>query len=415
MLNQIRLLEFKIMARYSKKELIEFENRIVYKYKENKLPFLFHLCGGNEEQLIKIFNHINDGDYVFVTHRNHYHAYLHGIDPDIVLDKVSNGRSMFLYDREKNFFSSAIVGGIPEIAAGVALALKYKGSDKKVWCFIGDGAEDTGHFYTAVRYVESNNLPCQFIIEDNDISIEASKEDRWGSNFLFNWPQCVKRYKYTLKYPHARIEEFCDLSIASKYKKTDQEYFPKLKKYPTVQNSVKVSSELSFNEAVTKAMTALGEKEDTIFLGYNVGSKFGNAMGNFKYIDDKKKIETPVAENLMSSLGMGLSMEGFRPIVYFERHDFMMVAMDSLVNHVSQIDRISHSEFKAPVIFRTVVADEGPFYSGPTHSQNFTEMFKNILSFPVLEPETPEEVLKYYEYAYNADFPVMIVEKKSRF
>ena len=403
------------MARYSKKELIELEDKIVNKYKDNMLPFLFHLCGGNEEQLIKIFNQINDGDYVFVTHRNHYHAYLHGIDPDLVLDRVSKGRSMFLYDRERNFFSSAIVGGIPEIAAGVALALKNKGSDKKVWCFIGDGAEDTGHFYAAVRYVESNKLPCQFIIEDNDISIEASKEDRWGSDYLFNWPECVTRYKYILKYPHARIEEFCDLSIASKYKKTDKEYFPDLKKYPKVQNFEAGSSELSFNEAVTEAMTNLGKKEDTIFLGYNVGSNFGDAMGNFKNIEDNKKIETPVAENLMSSIGMGLSLEGYRPIVYFERHDFMMVAMDSLGNHVSQIERISHSEFKAPVIFRTVVADEGPFYSGPTHSQDFTEIFKNILSFPVLEPKTAEEVLSYYEYAYNADFPVMIVEKKSRF
>lgn len=403
------------MGRFTKKELIELEDKIVKKYRENKLPFLFHLCGGNEEQLIKIFELINDGDYVFVTHRNHYHAYLHGIDPEIVLDRVSNGRSMFLYDKEKNFFSSAIVGGIPEIAAGVALALKYKGSDKKVWCFIGDGAEDTGHFYTAVRYVESNNLPCQFIIEDNDISIEASKEDRWGSNFLIDWPKCVTRYKYTLKYPHARIEEFCDLSIASKYKKTELEYFPKVKEYPKVKNSKQKNLVFGFNEAVTEAMTNLGRKENTLFLGYNVGSKFGNAMGNFRNIEDTKKIETPVAENLMASLGMGLSLEGFKPIVYFERHDFMMVAMDSLVNHVSQIERISHSEFKSPVIFRTVVADDGPFYSGPTHSQNFTEIFKNILSFPVLEPKTPNEVLDYYDYAYKADFPVMIVEKKSRF
>ena len=122
-------------------------------------------------------------------------------------------------------------------------------------------------------------------------------------------------------------------------------------------------------------------------------------MGNFQNVKDNKKIETPVAENLMSSLGMGLSLEGYRPIVYFERHDFMMVAMDSLVNHVSQIERISHGAFKSPVIFRTVVADEGPFYSGPTHSQNFTELFKNIFSFPVLVPETPEDVLNYYDYA----------------
>jgi len=162
-------------------------------------------------------------------------------------------------------------------------------------------------------------------------------------------------------------------------------------------------------------MTQLGDKEDTIFLGYNVGSNFGNGMGNFKNIKDNKKIETPVAENLMASLGMGLSLENYRPIVYFERHDFMMVAMDAIVNHISQIQRISHNEYRAPIIFRTIVADEGPFYSGPTHSQNFTKAFKEIFNFPVLEPETPQEVLDFYEYAYEADFPVLIVEKKSRF
>ena len=403
------------MARYTKKELISFENNIIEKYKDNQLPFLFHLCGGNEDQLIKIFNEIKDGDYVFVTHRNHYHAYLHGIDPEIVLDRVSNGRSMFVYDREKNFFSSAIVGGIPEIAAGVAMALKRKKSEKKVWCFVGDGAEDTGHFYSAVRYVESNNLPCKFIVEDNDISIEASKEDRWGSKFIMNWPNCVLRYNYELAYPHARIEEFCDLSIASKYKKTDKEYFPEIAEYPSPRTKISEISTLTFNEAVTQAMTELGKKEDTIFIGYNVGSNFGNAMGNFKNIEDSKKIETPVAENLMSSLAMGLALEEYKPIVYYERHDFMMVAMDSLVNHVSQIERISHQDFKTPIIFRTVVADEGPFYSGPTHSQDFTNIFRQILSFPVLEPQTPEEVLEYYDYAYEAKFPVMIVEKKSKF
>ena len=282
------------MARYTKKELIEIENSIVEKYKDNKLPFLFHLCGGNEDQLIEIFNDIQDGDYVFVTHRNHYHAYLHGIDPEVVMDRVSNGRSMFIYDRERNFFSSAIVGGIPEIAAGVAMALKLKKSNQKVWCFVGDGAEDTGHFYAAVRYVESNNLPCKFIIEDNDISIQATKSDRWGSEFLFKWPSCVKRYKYDLIYPHARIEEFCDLEIASKYKKTDSEYFPQREEYQPPEKKHK-NTDLLFNEAVTEAMNKLGDKDDTIFLGYNVGTNFGNAMGNFQNIKDDKKIETPVA------------------------------------------------------------------------------------------------------------------------
>ena len=81
-----------------------------------------------------------------------------------------NGRSMFIYDKEKKFFSSAIVGGIPGIAVGLAMALKRKGSNNKVWCFVGDGAEDTGHFAESVRYVDGWDLPCEFVVEDNDIN-----------------------------------------------------------------------------------------------------------------------------------------------------------------------------------------------------------------------------------------------------
>ena len=214
------------MARYTKDELISFEQNIINNYNNNKLPFLFHLCGGNENQLINIFDKIEDGDWVLATHRNHYHAYLHGIPPETVEDRVCNGRSMFIYDKQRNFFSSAIVGGIPGIAAGIALALKRKGQKNKVWCFVGDGAEDTGHFAEAVRYVNGWGLPCTFVIEDNDMSIIANKKERWGTADLIKWPDCVKRYHYTLPFPHERTKDFCDLSKTNKIKKTDEEYFP---------------------------------------------------------------------------------------------------------------------------------------------------------------------------------------------
>ena len=94
------------MARYNKEQLIEFEQRLIDRYNNNQLPFLFHLCGGNEDQLIEIFDEVQDGDWVLATHRNHYQAYLHGIEPEIVEDRVMNGRSMFIYDKEKKFFSS---------------------------------------------------------------------------------------------------------------------------------------------------------------------------------------------------------------------------------------------------------------------------------------------------------------------
>ena len=156
-------------------------------------------------------------------------------------------------------------------------------------------------------------------------------------------------------------------------------------------------------------MTELGE-EGAIFIGYSLLP--GDAMGTLKNVPDDQKIETPVAENLMVGLAIGMSFEGFKPVVYFERHDFMLVAADAIGNHIDKIERISHGEFKVPVILKTVVDDGGLFYSGPTHSQNFTRLFREMVDFPVLEPLSSEEALEMYRYAKDSEGPVMIVEHK---
>ena len=156
-------------------------------------------------------------------------------------------------------------------------------------------------------------------------------------------------------------------------------------------------------------MAELGD-EGAIFIGYSLIP--GDAMGTLKNVPDNQKIETPVAENLMVGLAIGMSFEGFKPVVYFERHDFMMVAADAICNHMDKIERISHGKFKVPVILKTVVDDGGLFYSGPTHSQDFTKVFREMVDFPVLDAHTPDEALDMYRYAKDSDGPVMIVEHK---
>jgi len=189
------------MNHITKEKLIETTNRIIDLYHSGELPYIMHLCGGNEDQLIKIFDCIKEGDYIFSTHRAHYHYLLAGGNPDELIEEIKKGNSMFLFKKELNFYTSSIVAGTPCIATGVALALKMKNSRQKVWCFIGDGAEDEGHFYEAVRFVQSNNLACTFIIEDNDKSVDSSRENRHNT-YLMNWPDCVIRYSYKPVYPH---------------------------------------------------------------------------------------------------------------------------------------------------------------------------------------------------------------------
>jgi pyruvate dehydrogenase E1 component alpha subunit len=396
---------------WTKEELIAFEDRIGDLYLDNKLPFLFHLSGGNEDQLIEIFKDIKEGDYVISNHRSHYHALLHGIPPEVVEQRILNGRSMFIYDRERNFFCSAIIGGTPAIAAGIAWALKRKGSDKKVWCFVGDGTEDNGHTYEAIRYVDGFDLPCKFIIENNNRSVESTNEERWGktSDYQWNSPSVIKYY-YDITYPHCRKPGMIDLSKT--IKKTDEEYFPLLdiKDYPKFEELDGL--EISYKDAVLQAMTELGD-EGAVFIGYNVAR--GDAMGTLKNVSNDQKLETPVAENLMAGLAIGMSFENITPVLYFERHDFMLVAADAIGNHIDKIERISHGEYKVPIIIRAVEAFGGPFYSGPTHHQDFTPLLKELVKFPVLDPVTGTDVLKAFKGAYQSGRPAIIIERKSRY
>ena len=402
-----------------------FVDKMAKYHDAGKLPFALHLPGGNEEQLIDIFANINKEDYVFSTHRNWYHALLHGLEPEYVEETILDGRSMFMFHRMKNFYTSAIIGGPVAIAVGVAWALKRKGSSQRVYCFVGDGTEDTGHFAEAVRYVDGWDLPCTFVIEDDDMAVEVSKESRWGTAKDLDWPDCVIRYKYTKTWPHIRTGNFADLKVMKETMKTDEEYFPSERwkhqwpergeYYNKLDGDEKYGytrpDNLTYKDAVTQAMTEMGERKETIFIGYSLVP--GDAMGTLKNVPDDQKLETPIAENLMVGLAMGMCMEGFRPVVYFERHDFMLVAADAIGNHLDKVQRISHGRFHFPVVLKTVVDDGGLFYSGPTHSQNFTNVFKELVDFPVLYPQTASEALDMYRFAGEAqDHPTMIVESK---
>ncbi len=203
--------------------LIEFESGIRELWEQGELPSLVHLCGGNEQQLLNIFAQIRQGDWIFSTHRTHYHALLAGIEPELLIKRIKEGDSMFVYSRKRNFLCSAVLAGCCGIAAGVAWSIKQEAtttfiereSDKpggivniiplpRIWCFIGDGGEEEGHFYEAAMFVEANDLPCTFIIEDNNRSVDTSREHRRGAaKGLEHLFKCVKRYHYTPTYPHA--------------------------------------------------------------------------------------------------------------------------------------------------------------------------------------------------------------------
>ncbi|MCX6746792.1 MAG: hypothetical protein NTU63_01520 [Candidatus Pacearchaeota archaeon] len=166
---------------------------------------------------------------------------------------------------------------------------------------------------------------------------------------------------------------------------------------------------MKYKDAVKKSMEMLAEKENVVFIGYNVN--FGSqGYGTLKDVPKEKKIETPVAENLMIGLATGMALEGYHPVVFFERHDFMLNALDGIVNHLSKIEQLSLGEFAPSVIIRAVIGSRNPLNPGIQHMQDFSRAFKDLVDFPVYTPKTAYEVEEAYNKAKESKRPVMIIE-----
>lgn len=199
---------------HTTESLKTFEAKIVAHFAAGALPCLIHLSGGNETQLLDIFSRIRPQDWVFSTHRNHYHALLKGIPADHLESEILAGRSMFIYSRDHNFLTSSILAGTCCIAAGVAWEIAAStianAACPHVYCFLGDGAEEEGHYYEAALFAEAHNLPLTFIIEDNARQVDTPKTARRGLGFADYLPahepldhfNCVERYHYHPTFPH---------------------------------------------------------------------------------------------------------------------------------------------------------------------------------------------------------------------
>jgi len=190
----------------NKKELIAFEEDIATTFNNGGIKAPVHLYSGNEEEMINIFKDIKNQDWVLCTWRSHYQCLLKGVPPDLVKEKILEGKSISLNFPEYNIFSSAIVTGILPIAVGLGLSIKRDKKDDWVYCFVGDMTSETGSFNECYKYVQNYDLPVKFIIEDNDKSVCTDTKQTWNVDRLSYEGTNNKHlyyYKYETKWPHA--------------------------------------------------------------------------------------------------------------------------------------------------------------------------------------------------------------------
>jgi pyruvate/2-oxoglutarate/acetoin dehydrogenase E1 component len=161
---------------------------------------------------------------------------------------------------------------------------------------------------------------------------------------------------------------------------------------------------MKYKDELIRSMEYLAKDERTIFLGQSVKYS-GNAIYNtLESIDDSKKIETPVFEDVQMGLSTGLALNGFVPITCFPRFDFLILTCNQLVNHLDKIEYMSKGTMKPRVIIRTSIGPKEPLDGGPQHTADYTDVFKGMLTNTnVVSLEEPEEIFPAFDLALNGD------------
>jgi len=137
---------------------------------------------------------------------------------------------------------------------------------------------------------------------------------------------------------------------------------------------------MNYRDEIAKAMEMLATDKRVIFLGQSIRYPGHVMYGTLENIPMSRKIELPVFEDTQMGTCIGLSLEGYIPVSIYPRMDFLIIAVNQLVNHLDKIEEMSCGQFKPKVIIRTMVGSKVPLDGGPQHTQDHTEALRRLLT-----------------------------------
>ena len=168
------------------------EECIAKNYSKSMMRCPTHLSIGQElvPSILSLFH--DNNDLAVSTHRAHGHYLgkggslqrlfdeLHGLNSGC---SAGNGGSMHLIDESVGFLgSTAIVGNTIPVGVGIANTFSIERKKNLVYIFLGDAATEEGVFYESLHYASLNNLPCIFIVENNNFSVYTDIKTRQNSS-----------------------------------------------------------------------------------------------------------------------------------------------------------------------------------------------------------------------------------------
>ncbi len=183
----------------------------------------------------------------------------------------------------------------------------------------------------------------------------------------------------------------------------------------TAPATVGASETLTFSQAVNRALAEeLESRPEVLVFGEDVGYAggiFGVTRGLQKQFGPQRVFDTPISESAILGAALGASLEGLRPIVEVMWADFLLVALDQLVNQAANVRYVTEGRASAPFVMRTQQgATPG---SCAQHSQSLEALLAHIPGLRVGLPATPQDAYSMLRAAVADDDPCLIIESRA--
>jgi len=172
---------------------------------------------------------------------------------------------------------------------------------------------------------------------------------------------------------------------------------------------------LTYAKALNQALIEEMERDDSVFVcGEEVakwGGSFTVTMGLLDRFGEKRVRDTPISEEGIVGLGIGAAMAGLKPVVEIMTVNFIMLAMDQIVNHMAKLRYMSGGQVTVPLVIRT--PGGGGLQMGSQHSQSLESMFVHVPGLVVMAPSNPYDAKGMLKTAIRDNNPVLFIEHES--
>lgn len=171
---------------------------------------------------------------------------------------------------------------------------------------------------------------------------------------------------------------------------------------------------IRYVDAIAEACAQEMERDERVFVfGLDVDDHKaiqGSTGGLVEKFGPERCFGTPLSEDAMTGIAIGAAMAGYRPVHVHIRMDFMMLAMNQLVNIAAKAHYMYDGQVKVPLVVRTMIGRS--WGQGAQHSQALHAMFMHVPGLKIVAPSNAHDAKGCMIAAIRDDNPVVFMEHR---